>query len=452
MQVHWHEGLFMLPHHLQRFQRDVGSKLHAERHLSWAYPYGVVEMELSQDDLKNYRLRFNRLRVAMPSGLIVDVPHNAVLPVIDIKEHLEEDLELEVALGVPLWFEDRANTLEEVDPNGPQPKVLYTLAERQVPDENTGGNVKAVMERRLNARLVFAHQDSSDLEVVPLLKVSQGAGESVGQPRQDMGYVGPCLHLTGSTILRDMVRSLAAQVQASRQELLLQLTRGGFSLENVRGMQLEQILRLRSLSLSDGRLESLLAVPSVTPFAVYMELRDLLSELAALHPDRDLFETLPYDHDNPYPCFAELARKIRLFLRGGVSPNFIKVPFNPADGLLEAKLTDEHFDLPIDYFLGITSQEDPLTLARFVENEDQFKLMPASMAQRAVRGVVLKEERLPPLELPAQAGLYYFRLMRNDSPEVWARMKEEKEAIVRWTGHDSADYEVTLYMTLPPKT
>lgn len=452
MNIHWHEGLFLLPHHLQRFQKHLGSAVHAERHLSWDYPYGVIEMEISQDDLKNFRLRFDRLKVAMPCGFVVDISRNADLPVVDIKSELQDNLDLVVFLGVPLWFEGRANCLPEVDPNGPLPKVLYRLAEREVSDENTGKNAKVLVERKLNARLVFEGQDHSDMEVVPLLKVSRGAGETVGLPRQDSGFVGPCLHLGGSLILRDLVRSLASQVQASRQELLLQLTRGGFSLENVRGLQLEQMLRLRVLSLADGRLSSLLEVPTVTPFRIYLELRDLLSELAALHPDRDLFDTLPYDHDRPYPCFAELARKIRLFLRGGVSPNFIKVPFTEADGMLEAQLSAEHFDLPTDYFLGITTKEDPIDLARFVENEDQFKLMPASMAQRAVRGVLLKEERLPPLELPSQAGLYYFRLLRNECKEVWSRIKEEKQAIVRWTGRENADYQVTFYMTLPPNS
>ena len=158
---------------------------------------------------------------------------------------------------------------------------------------------------------------------------------------------------------------------------------------------------------------------------------------------------LPYQHDNPYPCFSELTSKIRELLKGSVAPSFLKVPFVKANGVLKAALTDEHFLRPSDYFLGIRTKEDPRSLAQLVEDADRFKLMPESMAGRAIRGVILKEERFPPLELPAQSNLYYFRLLRGESARSWQQIQSEKSAVVRWTGNESADYDLTLYMTLP---
>ena len=61
----------------------------------------------------------------------------------------------------------------------------------------------------------------------------------------------------------------------------------------------------------------------------------------------------------------------------------------------------------------------------------------------------LKEERFPPLELPAQSNLYYFRLLRGESARSWQQIQSEKSAVVRWSGNESADYDLTLYMTLP---
>src|SRR5208282_1234188 len=178
-------------------------------------------------------------------------------------------------------------------------------------------------------------------------------------------------------------------------------------------------------------------------------LREILGELAALHPDRDLFDCAPYHHDNPYPSFSELATKVRELLRGSVAPSFLKVQFIKANGLFRAGLTDEHFLRPSDYFLGIRTKEDPRSLAQLVEDADRFKLMPESMAGRAIRGVILKEERFPPLELPAQSNLYYFRLLRGESARSWQQIQSEKSAVVRWTGNELADYDLTLYMTLP---
>jgi predicted component of type VI protein secretion system len=182
---------------------------------------------------------------------------------------------------------------------------------------------------------------------------------------------------------------------------------------------------------------------------MYLELRELLGELTAMHPDRDEFEVAPYDHDNPYLPFSELSSKIRSFLRGAVAPSFLKLPFQNIDGWLTAILEDQHIVGPNEYFLGIKTADDPRVLARLAENADEFKLMPRSLALRAIRGVQLKEERFPPLELPAQSGLYYFRLLRSESARSWQQILTERAAVVVWPDQASTDYDVSLYMTVP---
>ena len=248
-----------------------------------------------------------------------------------------------------------------------------------------------------------------------------------------------------------MVRDLVSQVEASRKELVVQVSRGGFSLDTMRGVQFEQLLRLRTLNRFSGRLPSLVLANGVTPFTMYLELRELLGELAALHPDRDEFETAAYTHEDPYLCFKELSTKIRSFLRGAVAPSYIKLAFKEAGGLLTATLAEEHFTQPNAYYLGVKTKLDPTVLARYVEDGDKFKLMPHSLSMRAIRGIELKEERHPPLELPAQSDLHYFRLDRATSARMWEQVRLEKSAIVRWTGSelDWSDTTFTLYMTIP---
>jgi type VI secretion system protein ImpJ len=449
MQIHWHEGLFLLPHHLQRIQRSISETAAAERHLNWAYPYGVIDARLSNDDLENMRLRFERLHAIMPSGQEVLFPKDAELPSVDFKQVFESRGRFIVYLGVPLWFDARANCVNPGQTVDARAKILYRVVETEIADENTGDNVKTVLNRRVNARLLLDDEDRSDLEVIPLLRVARAVGEEVGLPRRDPEFVGPCLVLNGSPALRELVRDLSSQILASRQELVLQITRGGFSIDTMRGIQFEQLIRLRTLNRYGARLEALIETLNLVPFQIYLEMRELLGELAALHPDRDPYDSAPYQHDNPYPCFDELTGKIRQLLRGSVAPSFLKVPFADVNGLLRAALAEEHLTRPSDYFLGIKTKEDPRAVAKLAEDADRFKLMPASMAGRAIRGVLLKEERFPPLELPAQSNLYYFRLLRGESARSWQQIQTERAAVVRWSGHEGADYDLTLYMTLP---
>jgi type VI secretion system ImpJ/VasE family protein len=451
-QIHWHEGLFLQPHHLQRMQRGMLEQGQAGHRLAWHYPYGLIEAQLSHDELENMRVCFDKLRAVMPSGLEICLPGNTELAALDIKAGLAKTADsFTVYLGVPLWFDNRANTLQPGPNTDARAKMVFRVKERECLDENTGENPQPIPMRWINARLLLEHDDRSDMEVLPLLRIKRATGEDVGLPKQDMEYVPPCLVLEGSPLLRELVRDLVAQVEASRKELVMQIARGGTSLDAMRGAQFELLMRLRTLNRFSAILPSWIQAPRVAPFQMYLSLRELLAELAALYPDKDPFDCAAYDHDNPYPAFHELSVKIRGFLRGAVAPSYIKVAFKETDGLLLAALTEDHFTKPNAYFLGVKSKADPNALTRYVENADQFKLMPKSLSRAAIFGVLLKEERFPPMELPAQADMHYFRVLVSESARRWQQIKDEKAAAIdcQHAELDLAHAEFAFYMTVP---
>ena len=449
-QVHWHEGLFLQPHHLQMMQRQVIDQFGAERGLAMPYPWGLIEYRLSADALENKLIQFDRLRVVMPSGLVVDVPHNADLHALDITAVFESASQpFSVSIGVPLWYATRANAIER-GARDTRAKRLYQVRDIEWTDENTGENPQPMLVRHINARLLFDDDDHTDLEYLPLLRIARATGEADGAPQQDSQVIPPCLLLNGSPVLRDLVRDLAHQVEASRTELIKQLNRGGaFTFDRLRGSQVEQILRLQVLNRSAGRLRQFVQAPAATPFHVYLELRDLLSGLAGLYPDNDQFEVADYDHDNPSVCFLDLAAKIRRLLRGVVVTPILRVPFRLEGDVLVAALTQEHLTKPNEYFLGIKTRQDPRQVAALVTNPDEFKLMPRSLAGRAIFGVKLQEERYPPFGLPTETDLHYFRLLRADSVRMWQRVTREKAMAIRFPGLETSDFGVTLYMTVP---
>lgn len=449
-EIDWHEGLFLQPHHLQRQQRSFLDRLTVERGFAWPYPYGVVASRLSTDALENLQVKFDQLTAIMPSGTLVSVPGNADLPVLDIKAAFESGgPTFTVFLGVPLWSAQRANRLES-GKDDRQAKRLYGSHSVECRDENTGENAQPVAVREVNARLLLEGEDTSDLEVIPLLRVAHAVGERVGLPRQDPRFVPPCLTLTGSSVLRELVRDLANQIEASRRELILQVRQGGLQMENLKGPQFEQILRLRTLSRFGGRLLSLSeTLGGVAPFDVYQELCSLYGELVSLHPDRDPADIPKYNHDDPSPGFMELNTHIRAMLQGAVKPAVLKLDFEPVGSVLMAMLEEKHIKAPNDYFLGIQTRQDPRALTQLVEDADKFKLMPRSLTGRPVYGVRLAYERMPPLELPAATGLAFFRLLRSESARTWERVLEDKALSAEWPGMAASDMKLTLYMTVP---
>ncbi len=449
-EIHWHEGLFLQPHHLQTMQRNLANNLANGRKLSSSYPYGLVASSVSQDALENMIVQVEQLRVIMPSGVDLQVPGTADLPSLDIREAFESTSgSFTVYVGVPLWYAKRANAVEADDDSQGLVKRIFNVSEIERPDENTGENPQPIPVRRINARLLLETDDFSDMEVLPLLKISHATGEEIGLPRRDREFIPPCMLLRGSTVLRDIVRDLANQVEASRSELNLQIGRGGFRVDNMRGIQFEQMFRLRTLNRYAAQLPQLVEAPGVTPFEIYLELRGLLGELSALYPDRNTFDAAKYDHDSPALAFHDVCNKIRSLLRGAVAPSYIMVPFEKGQDAHRAVLTDEQLTVPSEYYLGIQTAQDARAITGLVEDPDKFKMMASSLAERAIWGIKLALEHVPPLELPAEPGLIYFRLLRGESAKMWGRISDEKAISALWPGIQTSDFRLALYMTVP---
>jgi type VI secretion system protein ImpJ len=451
MLIHWHEGLFLQPHHFQRMQRGMHVALLDQRRLIAPYPFGILESRIAPDALADFRLRFDFLRVIMPSGQEVRFPDNAELPELSLKPILTGSKgSVLIHLALPLWQEKRANALDPTADADPRAKLLFRVEPSDLADENTGGNPQTILERRLNARLVTDRDDLVDMETVPIARIVLGAGESVGQPRLDPEYIPPSLYLESAPRLHEIVRNLVDQVQGSHSHLMGQVNRASLSLETLHGHQFEQVLRLRTLSRFAAKLPALLRASShVTPFQWYLELRELLGELAALKLGETSFEVPDYDHQNLFYSFATLGARIRGILTTAVTKAFVNVEFRKDTAFYAASLTEEQLSKPVDFLLAIKTTKDYDAVRKLVIDGNRFKFMPRTMANMAFYGVKLEEEKFPPHFLPNQPGLHYFRVMRTESHQLWDRVQKECEVSIRWPEHAASDFEITLVLVLP---
>jgi type VI secretion system ImpJ/VasE family protein len=452
MNVHWHEGLFLQPHHLQLMQRRLQLEIRAARALLSPHFYGVVEGKLSYDDLADGRIRFERLHVILPSGQEVRFPEEANLPSLDVRAAMARGAgQMEVSLAVPLWVKNRANAFRFGEPPDPRVKFLYIPVEApDSADENTGENPQSVYLRKVNARLVLPGEDVSDMECLPLLRIMRAVGDDAGKLRQDPDYVPPSLRLRSSPSLHDSLRELMAQLNASREQFRIKVTTGGLGLE----IKWEITMRLMALNRACATLTGLVEEGNLTPGQMYLELRGLLGELLALHPGEKLFECQPYNHLDPLPAFRELDRKIRDEIRVARAAEPLKVAFTGSPGLMRATLEPQHFEKPTGWYLGVKTRVDRTRLALYLSDGNKFKLMPRSMEQVAIFGVELKEQNYPPLELPAQNDLHYFSLTPMANARRWEQVKQDKAMSLVWNNADMdlADATFTLYMTLSSAT
>lgn len=443
--IHWHEGLFLRPHHMQMLQRMVEGLAVEERKWSFSYPYGVINSDLSRDALENMVVRFSRLRAVMPDGQMVDFPGNAFLPPLNVEEAMGESRgSILVYLAVPVWYEGRANVVGNDADNPSLVKRRFRVDEVQKSDENSGGGSEPIPVRRLNARLVLDSEDHSDLEVMPVLKLRRTVEEGAGKVEIDPAFSPPALIAGGAPHLQEMVVDLADQLEASRRRLLEAM--GGAKRDEFQsGGGGDRMFRLRTLGKYSGRMRELALASAVTPFDLYLELRGLLGELSALEPEQRNSDIPSYDHDNVLPPFQDIIAEIRSML-GGESERFIRVPFEAEDGARVVQLEPSHFDHAAGYYIGVETDEAPSTVEDLVEDQARFKAMPTSLVDRAIFGFELERVHFTPAQLPSRAGLIYFRLRQSSNPDLWEMVEDERSLAVRWPGHENSDYGVALYM------
>jgi len=450
-ELHWHEGLFLQPQHFQFWQGELRKQFVMERSWSRSFPYGLAEIKPRVEALAQWRLEFESIKAVMPSGRVIDWPGNAELPTLDLKSLFDARRDaLTICLCVPIHFEKRRNTLL-ADEDGATHRVLFRTNEFEVTDETTGESTRPVLAHRVNCWLLPEEADKANLEFFPILRLVRSTSEDDAVPKIDPHFNGPLFNVSASATITDSLQQLTTSVANSRETAGLQLRRSGFKVQEIRGTQLEQLLRYRTLCQMQAQLpEYYAARQSCPPQTLYAYLTGLTAELAALYPEREEeLTTRPYQHETPGLCFRDVFSKIFDLVLGSAQSSFLRVAFERREQGFFAKLEEEHLARPSSYYLGIRTKADMGELAQLVEDRDRFKFMARSLSEKAIFGIKLSANPVGPMQLPAQAGLYYFRLDTTESPRMWEQISKEREIAVRWNGLETSDYELSLYMPLP---
>lgn len=447
--IHWAEGLFLQPHHLQRMQRSEKLRRQCERQFYLPYTWGLVDFEYDPDALANHRIVIKRLCAIMPSGEEVSMPGNCVIPPLELAPHLKNaDGEIIVCLALPRWSEHDANLAEEDEGTS---RRQFAIHENTMRDENSGDNEITVACHRLNVRLTVNPRDNTDLEVLPLMRLHLLCQEASEPALEfDREYMPPFVVLSGDCPLQSRCAELGIQMRQRRNKILHDLTQGGVNTENLTCANLLAMLQLRSLNRATDRLETLLGAGRLTPFALYLELKMILGELSALQPLREYGAVGEYDHMDCAPQFAALFTAVRsLIMANGVS-SYIRLEFaDTADhrGRL-LKLKDEHLLMADEYYLAVRCSGDSRRIVSSIESGDNFKIVnPRSSASR-IRGVKLTEMRYPPRFLPALPDAVWFKLERSQSQRVWSQICDEHAMMLDWAGELFPKLEAALYITV----
>ncbi len=444
-EVHWSEGQFLRPHHLQAAFRQLETARGAI--LTGAHPYGwgFLSLDLAQDAIENMVMEIRSCELVLHDGTIVKIPENCELQPREFKDALDESSgPMDVHFGVPEIEAVRPNVLSPGEAlDGRNPRYAIDLTERY--DENTGDNPQTVEVRRLRGAFFFGDEDRAGYECVRLGQIERSAAG----PAFVKNSIPPLLRLRAWPALCTAIDVLWNDVRARMDQLGADASQRALTFATGSPGDVEQLVKLMALNELTVRVGMLAGAPELHPFDLYTTLIDGIAKVCLWDDARRPRELPAYSHGDSGPVFEELIRYLRALVNGMLPRDYIERPFEDRDGGYGVDMDYEWFTPNHEMYLGIRSTlglEEIEGLFRTIN----FKLASPRDAQEVYR------RRLPGLEfknagsvanLPKSSDQHYFRVART--PPYWEHCERERGIFICMPAADKpklAPLKISLFV------
>jgi type VI secretion system protein ImpJ len=443
--VHWYEGLFLRPQHLQaadRFWSEVTQKSH-----QWdaPYHYGLHSIEFSKEALGNHQFEVYELRARMRDGTLVSLESGQELDRVNVKDAVNRaqataklqdafnsSAEVTVYLAVPRLRMGRAN----VGNGEGGADARYLEAELPVQDESRGGNDQRLQFRQLNARLLLSTDDLAGYELLPIARIER-ATDREATPQLDETYIPPVLSTTAWPQLnRIFVRDIHDMVGKKIEVLSAQIKNRHIGLDARDPGDAERILMLSQLNAAYCTLAVLSFAQGVHPLVAYTELCRLVGQLSIFGPARKAESIPAYDHEDLYRVFWEIRRRIEALINAVRDYEYEQRYFVGVGLGMQVSLEAKWFNSDWQWFVGVNKADLNALECRDLLSAGQLdgKLGSSRQVENLFTnrraGVELTPVDRQIRALPSRSEWIYFEIPRRDSP-AWRDVQETQTLAMR---------------------
>ena len=445
-EVHWGEGMFLRPHHMQAAFRRREEELRQEVRRLQPFFWGILRMDIALDQLENFTFEVRELEVKLKDGTALSLGSNLNLPTRSFKTDLDQaGGRMDVWLGVPAWKELEANVFTPGEKVGGSDR-RYCVETVQLPDENTGANAQPIETRRANGRLFFGNESRDGYECVQIALVER-AGQGKNTPALSPEFIPSVTEIGAWPPLENLCQSVTNRLEAKHRFLVAELAEGKLTVDSEGTSGWQPLLKLQTLGSFLYLFQQVTRIPRVHPFMVYTEFCRLVGELA-LFGDAGALPRVPlYDHDRLGACFFEITHILEVLAEKIVASRYIRVDFVSREELLVATLSPEWLAPQTEIYLHI---ESPLEEAEIKGKIEIMKLGAIAdiplLKQRRLFGLDVEMLKRVPSGLPAREDYFYFSI-EKDGP-YWANVVRDR--VVAIAGGQDPKLRFALFIILKP--
>lgn len=432
--VHWHEGMFLRPHHFQALHRFANyQKNHGEKwdlHYNW----GLRSIELDLDAVANFRCVIRSLRARLRDGTLVAIPDDGLLPAVELKNAFAQQSAITVFLAIPLLHLGRANTALDgtADSN-----ARYHIDTQELEDENTGVNPQPIQVRRLNFKLLLSTDDHAGYEVLPLARIEKSQ-RAEATPQLDEAYIPPLLSCDAWKPLdAGILQAIYDRIGKKIELLAGQVVSRGISIDSPAPSDILILTQLRLLNEAYALLRILAFSQGWHPLDAYAELCRLIGQLAIFGPERRPPDLPRYDHDDLGGCFYGVKKYLDYLLNLMVEPEYKERPFIGAGLRMQVVLEPVWLESVWQMFIGVQSPLDGEEVIRLLTKPGQLDMKVGSsdrvdtIFRLGQAGLRFVHNPRPPRALPALPGQIYFQITRESQEAEWQHVQKSLTLALR---------------------
>jgi type VI secretion system protein ImpJ len=412
----WYEGMKLDPHHFQQADRYNQYSINSRLGLLNPSFWGIKEMQIDLAALAGGSFGFVECRGIMPDGFSFDMPGNDPLP----KNRNFEDKfdatseKLDVFLALPSENSSGNNCqLEEATNNS-----RFMLQNFEMPDYNTGTNIRSVGIAKPNFQFKFGDES---LEDYTALKIGEIARSSEGKYTMDKSYIPSSLSVSNSEVLQDSVRKLLSALVSKSKELRQQTT---IQKPELSLTQVEILLMLQTINSFIPLLNYYYQSPSTHPENLYILLLNLAGQLSTYSNMGIKTAEFPtYDHKHLNEVFTQIITDINAMLnvQKTVERRDLVIPLRKqADTLFVGQLSPNQ--MSSQFFLSVSGDlPEKKIISEFPKNikisayEEIF-----AVHQAGIQGVTVEYVARPPAGISTDEKAHYFKI--NKEGRFWEKV------------------------------
>ena len=432
-EVHWHEGMFLRPHHFQSSHRHLTAVNHRSEKWDRYFNWGLRSIDLDLDALSNYRFVVRSLEARLRDGTTVAIPEDGSLPDLELKSAFEKTNSVTVLLAAPRMNLGRAN----VSPGESADGVRYHLDTLQLEDENTGVNPQPIQVRLINLKFLDSTQDHAGYEVLPVARVERSS-KAEATPELDRTYIPPILGCDAWLPLQaDILHAIYDRIGKKVELLATQVVTRGISLDSQAEGDPLIFAQLRELNEAYAMLGTLAYAPGIHPLTMYIELCRLVGQLSIFGGARRPPDLPKYDHDDLGRCFYQVKHHIDQLLNIVVEPEYKERPFVGAGMRMQVALEPVWLESGWQMYVGVHCQLETEEVIRLLTRAGELDMKIGSsdrvdsIFRLGLAGLRFTHSPRPPRALPSLPGLIYFQINRESQQEEWQNIQKSLTLAIR---------------------